>query len=498
MTKFDSYRAADDCLEHAADGSEWSSTAGNGTAGVARGRLIASFTGGGALLGLALGVLSLGATLGCEKQPESTSAATVPAASGDAGGAEVSSTATGMGTTVVSGATDDAGNAWMNVGQPQPEVTGGALAGQPEASPSAAPAAPAAKVDPVVATVNGMEIHESDLDEAIVNALSLQSPQMLPMVRAQMPDIDREIMPLVINNALIMAKADEEKITLTDAEVVERIEQDINTFLSIQDMTREQFAGLVEAQMGVKLDDYLAEQAKSEEYRDMLKRVKLLETLYPEETQVTDEQVAEFYADNELTRFTTPTQVQASHILIGNQGMTPEQRAEAKTQAEQILIQAKAPDADFAALAREHSTCPSAQQGGDLGLFGRGQMVKPFEDAAYALQPGQVTDSLVETQFGFHIIKVTQRTEPKTEPLDKVAPQIRQELRLERLVEQEKALAETLRADAAIVYAEGYEDRLAPLPDEAGADNAASGEAAGGAEAAPGAEAEAGAGGAGG
>ncbi|MFA6512471.1 MAG: peptidylprolyl isomerase [Patescibacteria group bacterium] len=83
-----------------------------------------------------------------------------------------------------------------------------------------------------------------------------------------------------------------------------------------------------------------------------------------------------------------------------------EVNAAARVKAEEVLALARAEGADFAALAREYSEDTSAEAGGDLGLFGRGQMVEEFEQAAFALEPGQVSD-IIRTQFGFHIIKVT-------------------------------------------------------------------------------------------
>ncbi len=89
------------------------------------------------------------------------------------------------------------------------------------------------------------------------------------------------------------------------------------------------------------------------------------------------------------------SKIKASHILVKKHG-----------QALKLLEELKG-GAKFTKLAREHSTCPSGKRGGSLGAFNRGQMVKPFEKAAYDLKVGETTDEPVKTQFGYHIIKRT-------------------------------------------------------------------------------------------
>ena len=101
--------------------------------------------------------------------------------------------------------------------------------------------------------------------------------------------------------------------------------------------------------------------------------------------------------------------IQASHILLMYQGSARSSATRSKEEAAELIGQLKdqlAGGADFADLAQQHSDCPSSQKGGDLGQFGSGQMVKPFEDAAFALEVGGVSD-VVETDFGYHIIKRT-------------------------------------------------------------------------------------------
>jgi parvulin-like peptidyl-prolyl isomerase len=102
-------------------------------------------------------------------------------------------------------------------------------------------------------------------------------------------------------------------------------------------------------------------------------------------------------------------QVRASHILLMYQGSQRSSATRSKDDAKAHLEEIKQEidqGGDFAALAKEHSDCPSGANGGDLQTFGRGQMVKPFEDAAFALEVGQTSD-IVETPFGFHLIQRT-------------------------------------------------------------------------------------------
>lgn len=103
------------------------------------------------------------------------------------------------------------------------------------------------------------------------------------------------------------------------------------------------------------------------------------------------------------------SQVRASHILLMYKGSARSTATRSKEEAQQQINDLKTQidgGGDFAALAKQHSDCPSGKDGGDLGSFGRGQMVGPFEDAAFGMEVGQVS-GVVETDFGYHIIKRT-------------------------------------------------------------------------------------------
>ena len=147
---------------------------------------------------------------------------------------------------------------------------------------------------------------------------------------------------------------------------------------------------------------------------------------------VTPQEIESYYNSN-VQQFQTPEQVRASHILIKTDGKN---EADAKKQADDILKQAKAPGADFAALAKKYSEDDGSKaNGGDLDYFTRGRMVPEFEQAAFAMQPGQISD-LVKSQFGFHIIKVVDKKPAATRSLDEVRAQIQQTLAAQHVEQQ--------------------------------------------------------------
>ncbi len=130
----------------------------------------------------------------------------------------------------------------------------------------------------------------------------------------------------------------------------------------------------------------------------------------------TDKEILDYYNRNLKTAFTHPEQVHARHILLAvPAGANDSEKAAAKAKALEVLKQAQS-GGDFAKLAAKYSEDPSNRlDGGDLGTFGRGQMIKPFEDAVFAMKPGQIT--MVETRFGFHVIKLEEIKPEHTDTL---------------------------------------------------------------------------------
>ena len=142
-----------------------------------------------------------------------------------------------------------------------------------------------------------------------------------------------------------------------------------------------------------------------------------------------DKDIADFYKTNLKSRFTHPDLVHARHILVSvPDAASAQEKAAAKAKAQDILKQALAKGADFGKLAAKYSDDRSNRgQGGDLGSFGRGQMIKPFEDAVFAMKPGEIR--VVETKFGYHVVKLESFSPAHTDTLAEARPKIIDALR---------------------------------------------------------------------
>ncbi|HVP87398.1 MAG TPA: SurA N-terminal domain-containing protein [Casimicrobiaceae bacterium] len=175
------------------------------------------------------------------------------------------------------------------------------------------------------------------------------------------------------------------------------------------------------------------------------------------QVKVDPEDVRRQYESN-ISQYSTKEQRRASHILIAVKPDAKDaEKAEAKKKAEALLAQVKANPAKFADLAKANSQDPgSAQQGGDLGTFARGSMVKPFEDAVFAAKLGDIVGP-VQSDFGYHVIKVTGITPERIQPLEEVRAQIDADMKRQKASQKFAASAEQFQN---LVYEQA--DSLAP------------------------------------
>jgi peptidyl-prolyl cis-trans isomerase C len=266
----------------------------------------------------------------------------------------------------------------------------------------------------VLAKVNGEPVNKSDFDR-LVKSMELGNG---PIPTERRDEVLRGALDQLVTYTVMKQEAASRKIPVTDAEVEGRIKE-----------MQGQFPSEAEFQKALAARNMTPEQFRADTKVDMMIG-KMLETEVAGTDVANDTEAKDFYAKNP-DKFMQGESVRASHILImANEKSTEAEKKAARTKIDGVLKRAKAGE-DFAALAKEHSQDGSAQQGGDLNFFRRGQMVPPFEQAAFSLKPGEISD-VVETQFGYHIIKVTERKDAAAVPFEQVSARIVQFLKQQR------------------------------------------------------------------
>lgn len=267
-------------------------------------------------------------------------------------------------------------------------------------------------------------------------------PQMMQSFMQQEGDrMQQQVVAQFIDHTLAEKEIEERSITVSDEEVNTVIET-ISGSLP-EGMTLEQALETRGMNIGKLRSDIIMGE----------KMRKLFETETADVETVSDEQVAAFYNENPQF-FTEDESVTARHILITcKEEADAEEHEKAKAEAEAIRKQLEE-GADFAALAQEKSGCPSKEKGGDLGSFGRGRMVPAFDEAAFSLETGEISE-VIKTPFGYHVIEVTDKTEAKVQPLEEASEQIREHLNNQMRQEEFGKFLQGLRQKAEINYAEG-------------------------------------------
>jgi peptidyl-prolyl cis-trans isomerase C len=302
-----------------------------------------------------------------------------------------------------------------------------------------APAAPVAaeKAKPLpdpVARVNGVAIPAADLQKAL--AAFSKSPSAAQVPPGQEKAVQQFLLNQMIGGELMYQVAKNTPVKDQDKQITDAIAR-----LKTRFKTEDEFKKGLQEQ-GITEKDL----------RELIQRNVVIENhieqvVVPKQT-VSDAEVKEFYDKNPET-FTQPEQVRASHILITlDAKATDADKKKAKEKIEGLLKQIKA-GADFAKLAEGNSGCPSSKQGGDLGYFGKGQMVKPFEETAFAMKAGDVS-GVVETQFGYHIIKLTEKKVSAKIPFNDVKAKIAESLKRKKVSEAINAIMEDAKKKAKI------------------------------------------------
>jgi len=302
----------------------------------------------------------------------------------------------------------------------------GAAAQTPPAPPKPVPA----QLPDVLARVNGESVTKAEFDRALA---AIEGRAGGPVPADQRDQVVRSILDQIVTYKLLVQETQSRKVDASDEEVNTRLQQIQGRFPS-----EEAFKQMLTA------SHTTLEQLRSDAKQDLAVQ-KMIDAEISSKIEVKPEQMADFYAKNP-DQFKQPDRVHASHILIGvPRDADAAAKAQAHAKAEQVLADVKA-GKDFAALAKEHSQDPgSAPNGGDLGFFQPGQMVGPFNDAAFSLAPGAVSE-LVETQFGYHIIKVTEKQAGRMISLEEIKPRLEQFLQERNRQEQTETFITGLRS----------------------------------------------------
>lgn len=312
------------------------------------------------------------------------------------------------------------------------------VAAAPANAPAAEPASPALALpvaDPatVVAKVNEKDITEGEVQKVLDTFMKQMGGKIPPeQMQTALPRLRERIVEELIMRSIMLDEVAKNGISLSDAEF---------------DKVKAELAE--ELPEGTTLETYMAEMGTSEaEMREQMAVRKMVLAKAETLPKPTDEEIQKYFDENKDS-FNQNETVAASHILIKVDPTDDDAAKAAKRQRLSDLRKQLLEGADFAELAKANSDCPSASAGGDLGTFGRGQMVPEFDAAAFSQPTGSVGD-IVETQFGYHLIKVTDHQQSKALDFADVKPRISDILHSQKQQEAVRDYVEGLRKGANI------------------------------------------------
>lgn len=325
----------------------------------------------------------------------------------------------------------------------------------PEAKTDAAPAkteaTPQKSPSEVLAKVNDTAITRSEVERATKALLAQnKAPQDLPpeiMKQAEEAALDQ-----LISAELLYQTGVKLEITDLDKKVEEKVSQG-----------KARFATPAEYEAALKTNNLT-----EKELLDIIRKDIVINNLFEKEIiskiTVPEADVKKFYDEN-MDKFRRPESFHASHILIGvDPKATAEEKQKAREKAEAVRKKILKGE-DFAALAKAESSCPSKENGGDLGTFGMGQMVPPFEKATAALKPGEISE-VVETQFGYHVIKLIEKKEAGIVKLDEAKENIQNYLKQTKAQKSIADYVAELKTKATIKKTAAAAEKTAVAPEQ--------------------------------
>ncbi|TGU74943.1 peptidylprolyl isomerase [Geomonas terrae] len=301
----------------------------------------------------------------------------------------------------------------------------------------AACAAEPAKDSPqaTVEKVNGAPITRAQLDRTIKALVGQRDLKQLP------PDMLKKATEAALNQLTAAELLYQDGIKLgvkdLDKQVTERITQ-----------SKYQYPSQAEFDKALKSVDMTQKDLEEAARKDIVIN-NLIVQRFADKADVADAEVRKYYEENKLKQFTQGERLKVSHILIGvAKDASIDAKRQAMEKAMAVLKRVKGGE-PFADVAKKESTSPTKDQGGSIGIIGRGQTMPPFEKAAFALKPGEISN-VVETALGYHVIKVEQKLPPATERYEDVKNQIAGNIKREKIRQLLATYVEQLRGKAKI------------------------------------------------
>ncbi|MEW6673822.1 MAG: peptidylprolyl isomerase [Thermodesulfobacteriota bacterium] len=286
------------------------------------------------------------------------------------------------------------------------------------------------------ASVNGSLITMKQLGRELKQVQQRLAVQGRQLTDSEMASIKKDLLESLINRELIHQESRRQQISAEEFEIEAQY-----------DGLKKRFANEAEFKQALEQVN-ISEMEIKKQIRQELELKAFIDKNYTRKISVAESEIRAYY-DTHPDFFKQPEKIRASHILIKvDPQADSEQKAEARQQLEQLQQKLDAGE-DFGALAKAFSQGPSSSRNGDLGYFGRGQMVKPFEDAAFALNPGEVS-GIVETNFGYHLIKVFDKKPETKTGFDQARGRIEQYLKQDKIRKEIGELIEKLKQKAIV------------------------------------------------
>lgn len=268
------------------------------------------------------------------------------------------------------------------------------------------------QVSDAVARVNGELVGRDEFEGVVESNIARYEAQSGESFNAQQrPQLERQVLDGLITRTILEQEAEQLDISVGD----ERFSETLDQF-------KQQFPDEQGYQTALDQQGFTEEEFETELRRQMVIEELIRSQVY-DQVAVSEQEMRTFYDDNPQY-FQQDDQVAARHIIFTTEGVEESERAALQEELEEIRQEIE-DGADFGEMAREHSQGPSAPNGGDLGTFGRGQMVPEFEQAAFELEVGELSQ-VIETQFGYHILQVTERVPAQTQSYEEAEERIRQ------------------------------------------------------------------------